>query len=133
MDLFFLPAFLLHTFFPSLCPSFLPPSIPPSPLPPSLFPRFLYIFLSFLPYLPSYMSSFFIAVCIYSGGSRGRHWCPPMRPNSFIFACVSAKKHPCQRSPPKGSSPPTRNPGSAANILLDGDEVRLVQKAHQRT
>ena len=40
---------------------------------------------------------------------------PPMGPNSFIFTHIFTKKHPRRRSTTSrnGSTPPTRNPGSA--------------------
>ena len=37
---------------------------------------------------------------------------PPTVPNSFIYACVSAEKQPCQRSAPL----PIGNPGSTTDL-----------------
>ena len=44
--------------------------------------------------------------------------CPPMGPNSFIFAYIFTKKHPCRRSMPPlmGACPPMGNPGSATEL-----------------
>ena len=50
--------------------------------------------------------------------------CPPMGPNSFIFAYIFAKKHPHQRStPPNGSTPPMGNPGSATEMYVKMKEL----------
>ena len=57
-------------------------------------------------------------MCI--GGSRGGMpgACPPMGPNSFIFAYICTEKCPCQRSTPPltDAHPPMGNPGSATHV-----------------
>ena len=50
------------------------------------------------------------------GGAAGT--CPPNRIQSFIFAYVFAKKHPCQRLAPP---PPTGNPGSATVMYVESN------------
>ena len=54
---------------------------------------------------------------IIVGGSRGR---APTEPYSFVFAYIFTEKCPRRRcTPPKGSTPPAGNPGSATDYAVD--------------